>query len=77
VLDSLSANAYTMYLVHYVFVVWLQYALLGSDLPAISKAAVVFTGTFVLSWGASVGLSKLLSGSFAIREKRPIWTVSR
>jgi hypothetical protein len=76
-LDSLSANAYTMYLVHYVFVVWLQYALLGSDLPAISKAAVVFTGTFVLSWGASVGLSKLLSGSFAIREKRPIWTVSR
>jgi hypothetical protein len=66
-----------MYLVHYVFVVWLQYALLGSDIPAILKAAVVFTGTFVLSWGASVGLSRLLAGSYAIADKRPIWTLSR
>ena len=28
IVDSLSANAYSMYLLHYVFVVWLQYALL-------------------------------------------------
>jgi hypothetical protein len=28
-LDSLSESAYGMYLVHYVFVVWLQYLLLG------------------------------------------------
>ena len=28
-LDGLKRDAYGMYLVHYVFVVWLQYALLG------------------------------------------------
>ena len=30
ILDSLSVNAYSMYLPHYVFIVWLQYALLPS-----------------------------------------------
>ena len=33
-LDSLKANAFGMYLVHYLFVVWLQFALLGLALPA-------------------------------------------
>ncbi|MGA8498339.1 MAG: hypothetical protein WB764_22825 [Xanthobacteraceae bacterium] len=49
-LDSLSANAYGLYLVHYNFVVWLQYALLGTALFARIKAAAVFGGTLVLSW---------------------------
>ena len=37
-LASLSANAYSLYLVHYVFVVWMQFALLGTALFARSKA---------------------------------------
>lgn len=40
-LDRLSANAYGLYLVHYNFVVWLQYALLDTALVAMIKAAVV------------------------------------
>jgi glucan biosynthesis protein C len=48
--DSLSANAYRMYLIHYVFAVWLQYALLGTGLFAIGKAAIVFIGTLITSW---------------------------
>jgi glucan biosynthesis protein C len=48
--DSLSANAYGMYLVHYVFVVWLQYALLDAALFAIGKAVIVFSGTLIMSW---------------------------
>ncbi len=40
-LDGLSANAYGLYLVHYNFVVWLQYALLDTALVAMIKAAVV------------------------------------
>ena len=48
--DSLSANAYGMYLVHYVFAVWLQYALLDTGLFAIGKAAIVFGGTVIMSW---------------------------
>jgi len=48
--DSLSANAYGMYLVHYVVAVWLQYALLDVGLFAIGKAAIVFSGTLIASW---------------------------
>lgn len=50
VLDGLSHNAYGLYLVHYDFVVWLQYALLGTTLFAVGKAAVVFAGTLGFSW---------------------------
>jgi glucans biosynthesis protein C len=53
VLDSLKANAYGMYLIHYVFVVWLQYALLPVGLPAVVKGAIVFGGTLLLSWTAT------------------------
>ena len=49
-LDSLSANAYGLYLVHYTFVVWLQYVLLTAALFAMVKAAIVFGGTLVLSF---------------------------
>lgn len=77
ILDSLSANAYSMYLVHYVFVVWLQYALLPSDLAAPVKAAIVFAGTLVLSWPAAIVLNRLLAGNFAITTKRPAWMTSR
>ena len=55
-LESLSSNAYGIYLVHYVFVVWLQYALLAVDLSALGKATVVFTGALSLSWMSSTAL---------------------
>jgi glucans biosynthesis protein C len=58
VLDSLSRNAYGMYLVHYVFVVWLQYVLLNAPLFAFAKAAIVFGVTLVLSWAASAALRR-------------------
>jgi len=77
VLDSLSTNAYGIYLVHYVFIVWLQYALLPAGSPPVVKAAIVFAGTFVLSWPVSIVVTKILSGSFALTSKRPIWTPSR
>jgi surface polysaccharide O-acyltransferase-like enzyme len=48
-IDYLSANAYGIYLVHYVFIVWLQYALLALPLFAVVKASVVFGGTLLLT----------------------------
>jgi hypothetical protein len=63
VLDSLSRNAYGMYLVHYVFVVWLQYALLNAPLFALAKAAIVFGVTLGLSWATSAALRRLPLGS--------------
>jgi glucan biosynthesis protein C len=64
VLDSLSAHAYNMYLNHYVFMVWLQFAVLGFALGAVGKAAIVFCGTFVLSWALAVATGGLSLGAF-------------
>jgi peptidoglycan/LPS O-acetylase OafA/YrhL len=57
-IDSLAENAYAIYLVHYVFVVWLQYAFLGVAMHAIIKAALVFAGALLLSWGVAIGAGK-------------------
>jgi hypothetical protein len=58
-LDGLSARAYGIYLVHYLFVVWLQFALLDMALPAVIKGAVVFGCTLFLSWWTVAALRRL------------------
>jgi peptidoglycan/LPS O-acetylase OafA/YrhL len=63
VADSLSVNAYGIYLVHYPFVIWLQFALLSLPLPAIAKGLLVFAGALALSWGTSAGLSRTAIGA--------------
>ncbi|MRG44444.1 acyltransferase family protein [Chitinophaga sp. SYP-B3965] len=47
---SLSANAYGIYLVHYIFVIWCQYFLLDFNLPALVKALITFVVAVTLSW---------------------------
>jgi len=59
ILDNLSNNAYGIYIIHYVVVTWLQYGLLGIQLPAILKAAIVFTGTLILSWGSIAAIRRI------------------
>jgi hypothetical protein len=59
VFDSLSDNEYGMYLIHYMFVSWLQFALLAFALPALAKGALVFVGTLLLSWAASAALRSI------------------
>jgi hypothetical protein len=58
-LDSLKANAFGIYLVHYLFVVWLQFALLGLELPGIIKGVIVFASTLALSWSATAALCRV------------------
>ncbi len=77
VLDSLSANAYSMYLVHYVFVVWLQYALLGSGLIAAAKLAIVLTGAVILSWTVSAAFGRLTAAPQTVAAKRAAAPVPR
>jgi membrane-bound serine protease (ClpP class) len=62
-LDSPSADAYGLYLVHYNFVVRLQYALLDAALFAAIKAAIVFGGTLVLSWIAALAVQRIPFGA--------------
>ena len=69
--DSLRANAYGMYLVHYAFIVWLQYALLPFALPAILKAAAVFAGTLAASWTVTAAMRRLPPAANILGAGRP------
>jgi hypothetical protein len=69
-LDSLSAKAYGLYLVHYNFVVWLQHVLQGAALFAVIKAAIVFGGTVVLSWIAVLAVQRIPFGARLIGAPR-------
>jgi hypothetical protein len=59
VFDSLSDNEYGMYLIHYMFVPWLQMTLLAIALGPIEKATMVFTGALLLSWATSAALREI------------------
>jgi glucan biosynthesis protein C len=58
-LDPLKDKTYGIYLIHYVFSIWLQYALLGLALPALVKASIVFTGTLSMSWASVVAFRRI------------------
>jgi surface polysaccharide O-acyltransferase-like enzyme len=59
VMDALQPSAYGIFLTHYVFIIWLQYAVYGFAWPAGVKAAIVFAGTLALSWTLTVLLRKI------------------
>lgn len=75
ILDSLSANAYAMYLMHYVFVVWLQYALLGSSLFPIAKFTVVLSCSLILSWASSAASNRFVLGRLRFSGQKAIGSV--
>jgi peptidoglycan/LPS O-acetylase OafA/YrhL len=70
ILDSLSANAYGMYLVHYPFVVWMQFALLHASLPAVVKAAIVAAVAISASWGLTASLRSIPLGIRLVAARR-------
>ncbi len=59
IFDSLTENAYGMYLVHYAFVSWLQLALLKFAMSGLAKFTVVFAGTVALSWATVAALRRI------------------
>jgi surface polysaccharide O-acyltransferase-like enzyme len=59
IFDSLSENSYGIYIVHYVFVTWLQYLLLESGLAPLVKGIVVFVGTLILSWALVASIRRI------------------
>jgi hypothetical protein len=68
IFDSLANNAFGIYLLHYAPLVWLQYSLLGVALFAIAKAAIVFGGSLLLAWAATIALRIIPFGSRLIGE---------
>ena len=61
-LDAMRPSAYGIYLLHYIFIIWLQYAVYDPPLPAGVKSAIVFTGTLSLSWGLTVAVAEDSAG---------------
>lgn len=57
--DAIQPSAYGIFLFHYVFIIWLQYAVYDPPLPAFAKFAIVFSGTLAMSWGLTVLLRKI------------------
>ena len=58
-LDAMRPSAYGIYLVHYIFIIWLQYAVYDYSLPAFVKFAIVFVGTLAGSWALVVALRNI------------------
>jgi len=65
ILDSLRESSFGIFLIHYVPLLWLQYALFGITLAptmqetAILKALIVFVLTLAISWAATSALRKI------------------
>ena len=56
---NLARNAYGIYLVHYFFVIWLQYLLLGVAVFAAVKGAIVSAVSLLLSWGIAIAYGRV------------------
>jgi len=73
-LDPLKDKAYGIYLIHYVFSIWLQYALLGLAMFAVVKAMIVFTGTLLMSWASVAALRHIPARAWINRSWRRLAT---
>jgi peptidoglycan/LPS O-acetylase OafA/YrhL len=70
IFEGVAENAYGIYLFHYVFVVWTQYALLRLSLPGVVKGFVVFAVTLLLSWAVSAAVCRTSLGNRVIGDRR-------
>jgi len=77
VFETLSKNAYGIYLVHYLYVIWLQYLLRGVPMFAVAKAAVVFTGTLFLGWATAAAFGWIPTGARLTRAEQRILAKAR
>lgn len=57
--DSLARNAYGMYIVHYAFVAWIQFALLPARLGGLQKGLIVFCTVVMASWATTALLRRV------------------
>jgi hypothetical protein len=62
-LEPFKDKAYGMYLVHYVFVTWLLYLLLGVVIFAVVKGLLVFAATLLMSWAATAAIRRVPAGA--------------
>jgi len=73
-LEPLNDKTYGIYLIHYVFSVWLQYALLGLAIFGGVKAAIVFIGTLSMSFVSVAALHRIPFAGRIDRSRRGLTT---
>jgi len=56
---SFSANSYGIYLLHYLVIIWLQYAVLRTSLSVGAKFWIVFAGGVAICWAATAALRRI------------------
>jgi surface polysaccharide O-acyltransferase-like enzyme len=58
-LDAMRPSAYGIYLLHFIFLIWLQYIVYDPAFSAFFKFTIVFIGTLSMSWALTVLLRKI------------------
>jgi len=58
-LDAMRPSAYGIFLVHYIFIIWLQYVVYDPPLSPFLKFAIVFVGTLAGSWATVIALRRI------------------
>jgi surface polysaccharide O-acyltransferase-like enzyme len=58
-LDAMRPSAYGIFLVHYIFIIWLQYVVYDPAWSPFVKFAIVFAGTLAGSWVTVILLRKI------------------
>jgi surface polysaccharide O-acyltransferase-like enzyme len=58
-LDAIQPAAYGIFLLHYVFIIWLQYNVFDPVWSPFLKFAIVFFGTLSLSWATTLSLRRI------------------
>jgi Acyltransferase family len=58
-LDAIRPSAYGIFLVHYIFIIWLQYIVYEPEWSPFVKFAIVFVGTLSLSWATALLLRRI------------------
>ena len=57
--DSLAANSFAIYLLHYPAVTWLQYGLLSMPVAGWMKGLITFTVALGASWSGAAALRRI------------------
>ena len=57
--DAIQPSAYGIFLIHYIFIIWLQYAVYDPAWSPFVKFAIVFIGTLAGSWATVVLLRQI------------------
>jgi hypothetical protein len=70
-LDRLNKDAYGIYIIHFLFVAWIQYLLIDISIPGLYKPILTAIFSIPLSWLVSDIIGRILNYLYFLREIQP------